>query len=219
LNRRPFSKLLADDVEPIVIRFVYFDLGNVLVNFSHARMCSQIAEVLNVAAEEVRAAIFDNYLQDRYETGRLTTEEFCEQLNSLLGTAQPQAEIVLAASEIFWLNEPILPLVEALKGNGLPLGILSNTCDAHWRNVTAGAMRPHLEEFSQVVLSYEARSKKPDPAIYEVARQRAGCRADEILFLDDRGENVAGAVALGWDAHLYTSVESFGDLLRQKGLV
>ena len=46
---------------------------------------------------------------------------------------------------------------------------------------------------------------KPDPRIYEIAAARAGVPVDRCLFVDDREENVAAAVALGMTGVLHRS--------------
>lgn len=202
-----------------MIRFVYFDLGNVLVNFSHQRMYEQLAAVLDVHPTQVQAVFADHALQNRYETGLLTTAGYCDELNRLLRVSGEHSKVVEAASDIFWLNEPVISWVRHLKDRQLPLGVLSNTCEAHWENVVNGPFQHVLPEFSEVILSFEIGAMKPDAKIYEVAIERAGVAAEEILFADDREENVEGARAAGLDAHLFAGVDSFVDVLRRRELI
>jgi hypothetical protein len=51
-------------------KFIYFDLGNVLLFFDHALGCRQMAAVAGLAEAQIRAAIFDSGLQWKYECGR-----------------------------------------------------------------------------------------------------------------------------------------------------
>jgi putative hydrolase of the HAD superfamily len=51
--------------------------------------------------------------------------------------------------------------------------------------------------FDDVVDSSEVGVRKPDPAIYHLALERAGAPADRAVFLDDAPGNVAAARALG----------------------
>ena len=57
-------------------KFLYFDLGKVLVNFSVDQMLRQMGAVAGVAAEEVRAALFGNGLMREHESGRLSERQF-----------------------------------------------------------------------------------------------------------------------------------------------
>jgi len=48
---------------------------------------------------------------------------------------------------------------------------------------------------------------KPDAKIYEVIERQTGRKGQEILYLDDRAENVAGGAARGWRAVLHETPE------------
>ncbi|KJS57238.1 hydrolase [Streptomyces rubellomurinus subsp. indigoferus] len=58
-----------------------------------------------------------------------------------------------------------------------------------------------------VVNSSVVGSAKPDRRIYEVAVERAGVAPERCLFVDDREENVAAAMALGMTGVLYRGPE------------
>jgi putative hydrolase of the HAD superfamily len=50
--------------------------------------------------------------------------------------------------------------------------------------------------------------RKPDAAIYQRALEILGRPAERILFIDDRAENVAGAVAVGMKTILFRNADS-----------
>ncbi|MGA5816262.1 HAD-IA family hydrolase [Kitasatospora sp. NPDC094028] len=58
-----------------------------------------------------------------------------------------------------------------------------------------------------VVNSSVVGCAKPDRRIYEIAAARAGVAPERCLFVDDREENVAAAVALGMTGVLYRGPE------------
>jgi putative hydrolase of the HAD superfamily len=198
--------------------FVYFDLGNVLVNFSHRLAAEQIARVAGVDTELVWRVVFAGDLQRLLETGSIDSAEFCRRFSELTKAQCEPSHLIRAASDIFWLNSPIVPIVSQLAGTGIPLGILSNTCAAHWQHVCS-RFAPLIERFPTVVLSYEVGWMKPDHRIYQHAVEVAGSPAKRILFVDDRLENVAGALAAGLDAHVFEDVPRFQRLLQEKQLV
>ena len=108
-------------------------------------------------------------------------------------------------------------MVEALKESAFPIGILSNTCRAHWELVSKEY--PLLSEaFSPVILSYEVNSMKPDPTIYLRAVEMAGCHMRKCFFVDDKQENVDGANANGMDAVLFTSATELRNQLTNRGV-
>jgi HAD superfamily hydrolase (TIGR01509 family) len=48
---------------------------------------------------------------------------------------------------------------------------------------------------------------KPEAKIYEVLEKLAGRRGADIVYLDDRPENVAAGVARGWRTVLHETPE------------
>ncbi|HMP79802.1 MAG TPA: HAD family phosphatase [Pirellulaceae bacterium] len=201
-----------------MIDFVYFDLGNVLVNFDHDRGCRQVASLAHLTPERVRSIIFDSELQAAYEAGRLTTKEFCEEFNRRAGTRLETAAFAQAASDIFWLNDPIWPLIDQLLLEERRLGVLSNTCDAHWAWVTGHLVPELCQKFDEIVLSFEEGVAKPDSRIYELAAARAGVAPERIFFTDDRPENISAAQHAGWQAHLFESAQQTADTLASLGV-
>ena len=110
-----------------------------------------------------------------------------------------------AASDIFTLNEPLLPLIDRLKEAGYRLVVLSNTCPPHVEWITR-----HwdvLERFDARVFSYEVGAMKPGPEIYRVAVAAAGCEAEECFFIDDLAENVEAARREGLCGAVFVGVE------------
>jgi FMN phosphatase YigB (HAD superfamily) len=58
---------------------------------------------------------------------------------------------------------------------------------------------------------------KPERAIYEHAVRLTGSPAREVFFIDDREENVAGAIDAGLDAVLFTTPADLKQELIQRG--
>jgi putative hydrolase of the HAD superfamily len=199
------------------VGYIFFDLGNVIVNFSHELAVEQIAFVAEVSTAQVRELVFDGDLQIRYETGDIDGAQFYAEFCAATGSTVGCDALLLAYSDIFHLNEPIVPLITALAKSKIPLGILSNTCECHWDFVTQ--RHPILQDFfSDRVLSYEEHSMKPDKKIYESAIELAGTEPAKIFFTDDKPENVAGAIQAGMDAVLFESSAGMANDLRQRGI-
>jgi glucose-1-phosphatase len=117
------------------------------------------------------------------------------------------------------LNDDIFPLIAAVRRSGMRTGILSNTCVAHWEFLAHGLLGKHLTLFDTVVLSFEERVMKPHQSIYERAAEYARTPPGEILFVDDRVENVEGARNAGFDARLFSSVEQLKVALETEGIL
>ena len=59
------------------IRFLYFDLGNVLLYFSHRQAAAQLAALAGAAPEAVFDGLFKSDVNYRCDAGQLSGSEFC----------------------------------------------------------------------------------------------------------------------------------------------
>jgi putative hydrolase of the HAD superfamily len=141
------------------------------------------------------------YWRDRvqYDRADLTADEYWDKV------APDGDRAVLRAVDVaMWLH-PHWPSVEAAlraKARGWRLAILSNAPVEVAKGVDA---LDWLEPFERRFYSWELRAVKPEPAVYtHVVADLDVARPAEIVFFDDRPENVEGAVALGLDARLFT---------------
>jgi HAD superfamily hydrolase (TIGR01509 family) len=199
-------------------KFIYFDLGNVILNFSHERGCVQMAEVAGVSVEDVRRFAFDSAMTVEYECGRITTREFYNYFCEQTGTSPEFKKLVAAGSDIFSLNTPILAILTQLKLRGYRIGILSNTCDMHWQWASQGRYRVIAEYFDVMALSFEIGSVKPDREIYLAAAKLAGIAPSEIFYTDDIAGHIKGARSAGFDAQQFTSARQLVADLNQRGI-
>ena len=92
------------------------------------------------------------------------------------------------------LYDDSLPVLRELRGRGVPTAIVSN-CD-HWTPPIVGALGLG-HETDAVILSFEVRAMKPDPAIYRMALDRIGATPTKSTFVDDQPAYLDGAAALG----------------------
>jgi len=65
-----------------------------------------------------------------------------------------------------------------------------------------------LQMIDNYVVSGDVKLVKPDPAIFRLALDRFGIRADETTFIDDNPDNVEAAKQLGMDGIVFTNAAS-----------
>ena len=198
-------------------RFIYFDLGNVLVNFDHRRGARQMAEVAGVSERLVWEVVFESDLHLEYERGAITSRECYETFCARTATRPDYDALFLAAADIFEPNDSIVPLVAELHKRKHRLGILSNTNESHWNFIASGRFPIVQEFFERYALSHEMRAAKPDLAAYEIAAKLAGVAPEEVFFTDDRLDNVEAALQAGFDAVQFVGVEALRDELQSRG--
>lgn len=77
----------------------------------------------------------------------------------------------------------------------------------------------HLRgRFERVLASCHLGARKPDEAFYHRLLDRLELDAHEVLFVDDRAENVQGAVAAGLRAHRFTGAPGLRRWLVAEGI-
>jgi FMN phosphatase YigB (HAD superfamily) len=198
-------------------KFLYFDLGKVLIDFSIQRMYNQMAAVAGVDAAAVQDALVAGGLQEQYESGRISTPQFHELFCLRTGSRVDGDALWPAVNDIFALNLSIVPVVTQLAQAGYRLGILSNTCECHWEYCLR-RWRIIADDFCVHVLSFRIGECKPKAAIFRAAAELAGCRPEEIFYVDDLAGHVAGAQAIGFDAVQYTTTRALAADLRKRGV-
>ncbi len=198
-------------------RVAVFDLGKVLVDFDYHRAAKNIAARGKLTAAEVHQLIDHSPLLFRFETGLMTDEEFFAEVKRGTGFDGTFEDFKPAFSDIF---EPIPAMIElhaTLRKAGVPTYIFSNTNDIAISHIRRRF--PFFSGFDGYVFSYEQGAMKPDARIYEAVEKMTGRRGGEILYLDDRPENVAGGTARGWRAVLHETPGKTIEALRAAGLL
>jgi len=203
---------------PAACEFFYFDLGNVLLSFSHEQGHRQMAALAGVETALVKEFFTQENRQLAYESGQVSTDELIAQFCAATGSKPETDQLLLAAGDIFAPIPATIEILQGLHTAGHRLGLLSNTCDAHWRVCTDGRFPFLLEVFESAVLSFEEYTAKPDEDIYRIAAERCGAVPESIFFVDDRPENVESAQAFGFDAVLFEGPEKLLADLEHRGV-
>jgi len=209
------------------IRFLFFDLGNVLIRFCTDRLFSQVGAVLGQTPQWVFENLYSAERLRQVECGHVSTEEFYQYVCGLLPGKEFSLEALLAAvNDIFQYNEPMRPTLAQIAETGLPCGLLSNVGPWHWEYCLATFPEIFRHIPSNHVLSYKVGAMKPGREIYAAAFQFAQkavteIEPGEVLFIDDLEKNVLGAKEFGFDAvqYSYNDHETLLGQLRTRGVL
>jgi glucose-1-phosphatase len=200
-----------------MIKTVVFDLGKVLLEFDYSIAARKIAVGGKLSAEQLTHFINHNPLVVRYETGLVSSEDFYRQICALTGFSGGVVEFSKYFADIFAPIEPMIRLQAALRSQGLPTYIFSNTNEMVVEYIRREF--PFFANFDGYVFSFEHRVMKPGARLYEEVERLTGCRGAEILYLDDRPENVAAGAERGWETIHHTSPEQSIEAVRKLGLL
>lgn len=107
-------------------------------------------------------------------------------------------------------------LVRELHAAGLPQWGLTNWSAELYPH--APATYDFLELLDDVVVSGVVGLAKPDPAVYELLATRTGRSLSDLVFVDDRADNVAAALEAGLDGIVFTDAVLLRADLLARGL-
>jgi putative hydrolase of the HAD superfamily len=137
-----------------------------------------------------------------YDRGDVTATEYWE----LVGHP-PLVEADVAS----WsrVDDEMVALLGSLHAAGRRIALLSNIPEDHARNFER--TYPWLDLFEVRGFSCRIGAAKPEPAAFEWCRDALG--GGEILFVDDRLENVRAAERVGMRGHHFTGIDGLRAVL------
>jgi 2-haloacid dehalogenase len=196
---------------------VVFDLGKVLVDFDYSIAARKVAASGTASLAAIEYFLSQSPLLIRYETGQATRQQFFGGVRTATGFRGPIEEFSEFFADIFTPIPPMVEIHATLRRQGVPTYIFSNTNDLATEHIRRSF--PFFSDFDGYILSCEIGAMKPDPKIYEALERLAGRRGGEILYLDDRPENVAAGAGRGWQVILHVSPEESRAAMGKLGLL
>ena len=199
------------------IKNILFDLGGVILDINVQATLKQFYE-LGFPAELMQfpnSMTTDLYF--KYETGKLNTEQFRNQIRKAAGVEMTDRAFDEAWSAMLvrFPEERVALLNELSKR--YKLYMLSNTSALHVKvfekMYLASAGESMHQVFDKIYYSHEIGWHKPDREAWEYVIKDAAINPEETLFLDDNIHNIKASQELGFKAihiHERTSLMSLG---------
>jgi FMN phosphatase YigB (HAD superfamily) len=199
------------------VKAIVFDLGKVLVDFDYEIAARKIAARSGTSLEQIHEIICRSPILVGYETGQLSTQQFFEAVCAETGFDGGIEEFSDSFADIFVPIEEMVRFQSKARGLGHPTFIFSNTNDLAVTHIRRNF--PFFSNFDDYILSYQHGVMKPDERLYAVVERESGRSGGEIVYLDDRPENVAAGAARGWHAILHQSPGQTLGAIRERGLL
>jgi FMN phosphatase YigB (HAD superfamily) len=177
-------------------KVVVFDLGKVLVDFDYGIATSRIAERSGRTKEELHALVDQTPLLHRLESGKINNQQFFEEVRTAVGYPGTYEEFAVVFGDIFTPIPEMVDLHAQLRQRGVRTFIFSNTNDFAVSHIRA--QFPFFNQFDAYILSFEHGCMKPEVPIYEVVERMTSSRGADVLYIDDRTENIVTGNARGW---------------------
>ncbi|MEW6703563.1 MAG: HAD family phosphatase [Pseudomonadota bacterium] len=191
---------------------IVFDLGAVVFRWRPEVLLSSVlpqrASTPADAAPLVDA-FFQAYTGDwgEFDRGTIGVPELVQRIAARTGLAPQEVEqVVWAVPQELQPLPQTVRLIERLKADGHALYFLSNMPLPYAQHLETA--NPFYDWFRDGVFSSRVKLIKPDPAIFELARERLGLDPAQTLFIDDSPPNVRAAREAGWSALRFTSADA-----------
>jgi epoxide hydrolase-like predicted phosphatase len=136
----------------------------------------------------------------RLERGELTLSSFCAQFDADIqaaGERASSADLMTEMAARSKLRPAMLEAIRGVRSRGLKVAALTNNWVMGSADEHDARLEPLRAEFHVFVESCMVGMRKPDPRIYELTCQKLDIEPGCALFLDDMGQNLKAAKALG----------------------
>lgn len=173
-----------------------FDLGNVVFNVDFSLIYKHWSERSGISYDKIKNYFEQDKNFDKFERGDLTEEEYRKITNKNLGMNLSEKDFDEGLTALY-LDEThdINTLLKELKMDYRIIA-LSNTNIIHkrvWRN----KYKDTMDQFEKIFSSHEINTRKPEAEPYLIALDYLKIKPEEVIFLDDKEENIEPAKTLG----------------------
>lgn len=196
------------------------DIGNVVLPIDYNRTVQSFSRHTPANIESMLTLHQQTIIFDQFERGEFCSSMFRKKVSELFGLS--------VSDELFdscW-NDLLLPVPEenvqylSFLRRHYRVVALSNINEIHAHALDHYAINylnisSFRDLFHKVYYSYEHGFRKPEIGLYQLLQQQENSEGKNILFIDDKKENVESARALGWNAEQLTRPEDFVDVLNR----
>ena len=198
------------------IRVIAFDFGGVIAKGNRQKVNQFISKALDIpleAAIKAQAELKAYSRQGKGEEGDFWAAYAKSNGKKLPENWQQQ----LDEARLKALKEipGMINLVKNLQKQGFQTALLSNV---RMNQARVKNQLGFYKLFHPILLSYQTGMHKPNPKAYYRLLQELHVPADEVIFVDNKPENIKGAQAVGIDAILFSNAEQLIEALKQRGI-
>ena len=183
-----------------MIQNVVFDMGNVLYGFDYHRAYEPLASHLDMDFETFGREIVDGHPKSRCDAGEITPHTLYTSIVGDFGLRCDYPTFAAAWQSIFTEVPAMVDFAISLR-RSFGVYLLSTTDELHMEQQKNRTRL--LEVTTNLGLSYELGSVKPDRGIYVRFLKKFSLEGSSCVFIDDLEENARGAeqVGMAWIHH------------------
>jgi epoxide hydrolase-like predicted phosphatase len=175
-----------------------FDIGGVLIKWrSNDPIFRYIAQRFRVPFQEMKRALQKNFQE--LESGKIRADEWVNvalsEFNKKMGELDQGDELLLTPfASRATIRYGAAKIIRSIRRSGFQVYALTNTSFVHLEYMRKAGWTKLFDGFYS---SCELGCAKPAPQIYRKALKLIGAQPAQVVFVDDKGENVRGAKAAG----------------------
>jgi putative hydrolase of the HAD superfamily len=201
------------------IKAVLFDFGQVLSLSADPAVWQQMLTHSGLSEADLHREYWAH--RHEYDRGTLNGQTYWQAVAAGSQTTfTPDQIAALTAADVdLWsrLNHPMVEWAQRLQRAGIRTGILSNIGDAMADGLIAKF--DWISGFDHCIWSHALKLAKPEAAIYHAAAEGLATEPSQILFIDDKIENIEAAESIGMQAIQYhLDHPAFEQELRRRNL-
>lgn len=195
---------------------VVFDWGNVISFHDRSVVVNFVCDSLQISEPDFETANLEK--RKAVKAGK-SEVDFWTEFAKEKGVALPKGwgeDYIRTLKASVGADTEIYALIEQLKKNGMRVGLLSNINDRYTKLIRDFGF---YEPFEPCLLSCEIGLEKPNPKVYELLLKTMDVAAPDVIFIDDKEENVDAAKKMGIDAILFKSEPQLKGELIKRGVL
>lgn len=191
------------------IKNIILDLGNTLVYFDYCYFYDGVAKLeKKVNARKFKKYFVDNKFDIKIGSGKIDIKKAFKILKKKFGLKIGYSDFYYLYCDIFWENSGMKSFLEnKFAESKYKLFMLSNVDSSHINFIDNNF--PYVRLIKKRVLSYKAKTVKPDKKIYKHLLKKFQIVPEETVFVDDLKKNILAARTLNFNAIHYTSHKKF----------
>ncbi len=203
---------------------IVFDFGNVLYDLNFNLFYHNISELLNLDLAKGFPLPLIKIIE-QYDSGLITTQDFISEINLYKGQFHDPELIVKVWNSLLSGFPPHRWEFLTKLRPQFKIYILSNINELHFKAIQKHIIEEHeilnFEKtyFDDVFYSHLIHMIKPNEDIYSYVQKKIGIKGSDILFIDDKEENILAAKKFGWKARLHDPENDiariFGEYLKE----
>jgi putative hydrolase of the HAD superfamily len=194
--------------------WVMFDYGGVICTPQPDDDLAALAAAAGMSIADFASGYWP--FRPAYDAADLTAGEYWQAVAGRHGrsftTSQIGELVRLDIASWSHMQPGTLEVVRDTRAAGHRLALLSNAPAEVARAVEE---MPLARNFEHLLFSCDLRAIKPDPTCFGKALSRLGAAPQDVTFIDDRADNVAGAAQLGMRAIQFTDAQALRGTLAE----